>query len=78
MMTTRHAIIYAAILMAGCATERWVQAGKTNEDVAAALVVCEQSLQPQPVPPTGPMSTVPDESFIVQCMKDKGYQLVQE
>ena len=77
-MTTRHAIIYAAILMAGCATERWVQAGKTDEDVAAALVVCEQSSQPQPVPPTGPMYTVPDESFIVQCMKDQGYKLVRE
>ncbi len=77
-MTARHALMCAAILMAGCATERWVQEGKTADDVAAALVVCEQSMPPKPTPPTGPMSTEPDQSVIVKRMKDKGYKLVRE
>ena len=78
MVTIRDAIIGAALLMAGCATERWVQEGKTDEDVAAALVVCEQSMPPQPLPPTDPMYTMPDQSAVMHCMKDKGYMLVRE
>lgn len=75
---TRHAIICTAILMAGCTTERWVQEGKTADDVAAALVTCEQSMPPQPIPFGDPMHTLPDQSFIVKCMKDKGYKLATQ
>jgi hypothetical protein len=78
MVMARYMVMCAAILMAGCATERWVQKGKTADDVAAALVVCEQSMPPKPTPPTGPMSTEPDQSVIVKCMKDKGYKFVSE
>ena len=78
MVTIRDAIIGAALLMAGCATERWVQEGKTDEDVAAALVVCEQSMPPQPIPPTDPMYTMPDQGAVIHCMKDIGYKLVRE
>ena len=77
MITTRLAMMCAVILMAGCATERWVQDGKTSDDVAAALVRCEQSVPPAPVdamyPPPRPL---PDQSLIVKCMKDQGYRLV--
>ena len=75
---TRYAIICAAILVTGCATERWVQEGKTSDEVAATLVVCEQSMPPKPTLLADPMYTLPDQSFIVQCMKDKGYQLVRK
>ena len=78
MGTTWYAIICTAILMAGCATARWVQEGKSDDAVAAALVTCEQSMPPKPTPPTDPMYTLPDQSFIVKCMKDKGYKLVRE
>jgi hypothetical protein len=78
MVMARYMIMCAAFLVIGCATERWVQEGKTADDVAAALVVCEQSMPPKPTPPTGPMSTEPDQSVIVKCMKDKGYKLVRE
>jgi hypothetical protein len=65
-------------LMIGCTTVRWVQEGKTADDVAVALVACEQSMQPQPTPLADPVSPEPDQSVIVKCMKDKGYKLVRE
>jgi hypothetical protein len=65
-------------LMFGCATVRWVQEGKTADDVAAALVVCEQAVPPKPTPLAGPVSPEPDQGLIVKCMKDKGYKLVRE
>jgi len=78
MGTTRTAILYAAMLIAGCATERWVQEGKTDEDVAAALALCEQSMPPQPISPTGPPYNLPDPIFVMKCMSDKGYKFVRK
>jgi len=68
----------AVILMAGCATERWVQDGKTSDDVAAALVRCEQSMPPPPVDAMYGTRPLPDQSFIVKCMKEQGYRLVSK
>lgn len=72
------AMSVAIFLLIGCTTVRWVQEGKTADDVAAALVTCEQSMPPQPTPLAGPVSPEPDQSGIVKCMKGKGYKLVSE
>jgi hypothetical protein len=72
------ALSVAIFLVIGCVTVRWVQEGKTADDIAAALVACEQAMLPQPTPLADPVSTEPDQSVIVKCMKDKGYKLVGE
>ena len=80
MTRTCSSIICAAalVLVVGCATERWVQPGKTGVEVKNALLGCEQSMPPKPDPFAEPVYTLPDQSFIVRCMKDKGYQLVRK
>lgn len=70
--------LWVTVLLIGCGTERWVKEGKTNDEVAAAVVECEQSMFPKPTPLSDPTPTLPDQSFIVKCMKDKGYKFVRE
>ncbi len=78
MTRTRLIFLWVTSLLIGCATERWVQEGKTSDEIAIAVVECEQSMYPKPTPLSDPTPTLPDQSFIVKCMKDKGYKLVRE
>ncbi len=80
MNTFRILFLAAGIALAGCASHQWVQNGKTEDDAYAALNACEQIRpEPQPEPPLYlPKRQFPDQAYLLKCMGDKGYRLVEK
>jgi hypothetical protein len=71
-------LICVTVLLTGCATERWVQAGKTDAKVQEALVKCENSMSPKVSPFADPVYTMPGRHSITTCMESHGYKLASE
>jgi multidrug transporter EmrE-like cation transporter len=63
------------------ASERFTRPGITALTLTGAILsffYLALGMRSQPIPPTGPTYRLPDQSFVRQCMHDKGYEFVRK
>ena len=70
-------ILGITLALAGCATERWVQPGKTDAEAEEAFRQCVDEVAPKPRAFSEPMYKLPLLAY-KKCMESKEYTLVKE
>ncbi len=66
------------LLLTACATDRWVQTGKTDAEAQKALVECENMAGPNPGPFADPVYKEHPWKAVKECMERKGYRFAMD
>ena len=75
MSKTAFALFPLILLLTCCATERWVQTGKTDEEAQEALRGCRGTTFPKPHGFSEPVYLLSPAQALENCMASKGYWL---
>ncbi|HZC80931.1 MAG TPA: hypothetical protein VE222_04300 [Nitrospiraceae bacterium] len=71
-------MICLSVVLTGCATERWVQDGKTANETDQAVHTCEQYQAPKLSPFAEPVYIMPGSHRLHACMESKGNTSVRQ
>lgn len=70
---TGYAVLSLTLLLTCCATERWVQTGKTDDEAQGALSECQQTVFPKRHGFSEPVYLLHPARAFEKCMAAKGY-----